>query len=92
VRENGFSSARPEITAAAVGSEIRFFLNRPAYAEIQVLDAQGRIVAGVPRERMDAGWHRVRPGAGLTKGIGVYFFRCALDGGYKYVKRIVMVR
>jgi hypothetical protein len=92
VRENGFSSATPEIAAAAVGGEIRYFLSRPAYAVIQVLDACGRVVAGVPRERMGAGWHQVRPGAGLTKGIGVYFFRCTLDGGYRYVKRIVMVR
>jgi hypothetical protein len=96
MRGNGFSSTVPDIAAAAAGGEIRYFLSRPAYAEIQVLDAQGKIVASVPRERAAAGWHRVRPsaapGTSMTKGNGVYFFRCTLDGGYRYVKRIVVVR
>ena len=96
LRGNGFSSTAPDIAASSVGGEIRYFLSRPAYAEIQILDAQGKIVASVPRTLAAAGWHRARPGtaqgASMTKGNGVYFFRCALDGGYKYVKRIVVVR
>jgi hypothetical protein len=90
------SSGAPEIIAAAAGSEIRYFLSRAASIGIQVLDARGRIVAGVPRERAAAGWHRLRLGAsqrtGLTKGNGVYFFRCSVDGGDRYVKRLVLVR
>jgi hypothetical protein len=92
VRGNGFSSSVPDISAAVANGEIRYFLSKPAYAEIQVLDAQGRVVSSVPRDRVDSGWHRVQPGAGMTKGNGVYFFRCTVDGGYKYAKRIVMVR
>jgi hypothetical protein len=96
VRQNGLSFTVPDIFAAAVGGEIRYFIGRQSNVEIQILDAQGRILAGVPRDRAAEGWHRLplgaAPNTGITKGNGVYFFRCTLDGGYQYVKRIVMVR
>ena len=96
VRENGLSLAAPNIFAAVIGGEIRYFMSKPAYAEIQVLNSQGRIVAGVPRDCAAAGWHRLPLGPssrrGMPKGNGVYFFRCTVDGGYQYVKRIVMAR
>ena len=92
LRGNGFSSTAPILAVAAGGGEIRYFLSTPSYAEVQVLDACGRIIESVPREHAAAGWHRVQPRTNMTKGNGVYFFRCLLDDGYRYVKRIVLVR
>ncbi|HUI93221.1 MAG TPA: glycoside hydrolase family 2 TIM barrel-domain containing protein [Chitinivibrionales bacterium] len=93
---NRIAASVPGISVLTTGGEIRYFISKAAYAEIQVLDARGRLIADVPRALCAAGWHRVRPEqakqAGASKGLAVYFFRCTLDNGYRYVKRLVVVR
>jgi hypothetical protein len=90
------ASAMQNIIAVAAGGKIRYFVGTPVFAEIKVLDSRGRVVAEAPRSLASAGWHQLQisrsPRAGLAQGNGVYFFRCSIDGGYRYVKRIVVVR
>ena len=79
-----------------VAGAIRYFLSRPANISIQVLDASGRVVKQVPQSLASEGWHPLAlKGAaanGGIKGTGVYFVRIVSNDGFRYVKRVIVVK
>ncbi|HUI91804.1 MAG TPA: DUF4982 domain-containing protein [Chitinivibrionales bacterium] len=78
-----------------VGGAVRYFLSRPANLSVQVLDASGRAVLSVPRSLVSEGWHplALRGATSATaKAFGVYFIRLSADDGFRYVKRVILLR
>ena len=77
------------------GNILRYFINRTGSVAFDILNASGRVLHQVPALKCAQGWHQIGLGAaamGDTRGNGVYFVRCAVDGASLGVKRVVMIR
>jgi beta-galactosidase len=90
------SPAMPNLAVRATGKTIRFYVSQPSFVSVEILDASGKILARMSRARAEEGWHPVQvsgvAGAADFRGDGVCFVRLALDGGYQYVKPVVLMR
>jgi beta-galactosidase len=83
----------PTIKIVTSGSVLRYFVGRPANASVEVLDASGKVLRRIAAPRLDAGWHSLpMRDAGSSMGSGFYLVRIIVDGTYKFVKPIVMMR
>jgi beta-galactosidase len=84
----------PVIIIESNGSGLRYFINKAGTVSVEILSAGGRVVAQVPVSRQAQGWHTLQLGGagGDSRGNGVYFVRCSMDGGFRIVKRVVVVR
>jgi beta-galactosidase len=80
----------PECQIEANSRGVRYFISQPAKLSVEVLTANGRIVAKIPASLQSAGWHPV-PLADI-RGSGVYFVRVAMNGKYTAAQRLITVR
>ena len=89
-------AAMPAFKVDVTGGVMRYFIGKPADIAIEVLSVNGRVIKHVPASRQGAGWHPVQlrgtAAVGGSKGNGVYFVRCSVDGKYLSVNRMVLVR
>jgi beta-galactosidase len=83
----------PTVRIGTAGSMLRYFVGRPAGVSVEVLDASGKVLRQIAAPRLDAGWHSLTMrDAGSSMGTGFYLVRIIVDGTYKFVKPIVMMR
>jgi fructose-specific component phosphotransferase system IIB-like protein len=91
-----YSSSTSAFRMEVAGKTVRYFLSRPGIVAFDIITASGRVMKHIPALQCSNGWHQLAlSGAtvlGDTKGNGVYFVRCSLDGANKGEKRIAMVR
>jgi beta-galactosidase len=87
-------SPRQAVVIGSDGATVRYFLAAPSRMSVEVLAANGRVVAQIPTSPQAQGWHtlQLKGAAGDSRGNGVYFVRCSMEGGYQSVKRVVVVR
>jgi hypothetical protein len=87
------SGARPN--PARVGTEVRLRLPQAADVRMDVFDAGGRRVRGIPVGPQLAGEHVLRwdgrDGAGQSVATGVYFLRVDVDGKH-LIRRLAVVQ
>jgi hypothetical protein len=91
-----YSSSLPAFKMELLGKTLRYFVSRPGIVAFDIITASGRVMKHIPALQCSNGWHQLAlSGAGVlgdTKGNGVYFVRCSLDGANQGEKRIAMVR
>jgi beta-galactosidase len=90
------SVAIPAFQVRAGCGVVRYYVGAPSFVSLEIVAADGRIVAHMSRARKEQGWHSVplndrAGGLGLKAG-GVYFVHLAAEGGYRYVKPVVLLR
>ncbi|MDI6809306.1 MAG: T9SS type A sorting domain-containing protein [Candidatus Eisenbacteria bacterium] len=75
---------------------INFSLKTRGKVSLRVFDASGRLVRKLVDSRLEAGRHTVswdgRNDRGLKLGSGVYFYQIETEGGFKSVKKIVILK
>jgi beta-galactosidase len=73
------------------GRLVQYYIDRASTIGIDLLGANGRVVARIPVSKMEAGWHTVNvTNSGL--GAGVYFVRLIADGKVVQTKRLLLVK
>ena len=86
----------PDLKMAMKGATLRYYLSRTSYVAFEIIDANGRLLERIAGSRQAEGWHPIQlAGAannGETRGSGVFFVHCAIDGSYQCVKRVLVVR
>ena len=89
------ASAMPTFDVRATNGMVRYYLSRPSFVSVEILDARGRILEQIPNSRIEAGWHPIAingtMGNGQTKSDGICFVRLDVDGGH-FVKQVLLVR
>ncbi len=79
-----------------MGSILRYFISSPGSVSFDILTANGRVLKHIPALKYSEGWHQIAlngtAAIGDTRGNGVYFVRCAVNGASQGVKRVVMIR
>jgi beta-galactosidase len=90
------SALMPVFRMTAGGGMIRYFVSQDATISTQVLDASGRLVQQTAPAALSRGWHTLMEAApaagGDARGNGIYFVRFSVDGGYKCIKRVVLMK
>jgi hypothetical protein len=91
-----YSSSMAAFRMELIGKTLRYFVSRPGSVAFDIITASGRVMKHIPALQCSNGWHQLAlSGAtvlGDTKGNGVYFVRCSLDGANQGEKRVVMIR
>jgi beta-galactosidase len=89
-------SSQPAFAIKTAGSTVRYFISRPAFVGVEILNAGGKIIMRVPGSKCNEGWHPINMGELIENsggiGNGVCFIRCRVDGQYQPAKRIVYLR
>jgi hypothetical protein len=90
------SSMETALKIGMAGGTLRYFISRPSFVTVEILNASGRILRRIPESKQADGWHSIQL-AGLgnrsdNASAGVYFARFSIDGNYRSVKRIFMMR
>jgi beta-galactosidase len=90
-----YLSSLPAFKMEVQGNILRYFISRTGSVAFDILNAGGRVLKHVPALKCAQGWHQIGLGAaamGDTRGNGVYFVRCTVDGTNQGVKRVIMIR
>jgi hypothetical protein len=91
-----YSASAPAFKMEVQGNVLRYFISRAGSVAFDILNANGRVLKHIPAMKCAQGWHQIglNGAAALsgTKGTGVYFVRCAVDGASQGVKRVFMLR
>jgi hypothetical protein len=89
-------SGSPMLNIEIKGRFVRYYLGSTAIVGFEMLDASGHVIGRIAGARQSAGYHSVPllngSISGKKSGNGVYFIRCAVDGKYVNVKRMIVLK
>jgi hypothetical protein len=89
---HGRAAQVPAIQMRMIGGVLRYFLGSTASVSFDLLNAAGKVVQQTGNSRQSEGWHCAQfTDKNGMKGAGIYFVRCTVNGGTRYMKRVVMV-